>query len=380
MASAIEIEGVTKNFGEAHAVGPVSLEIAEGEFFSLLGPSGCGKTTTLRLIAGFEDATSGVIRIRGQVVNTTPVERRGVGMVFQSYALFPHLTVFENVAFGLRLRGTAQKEIERRVNIALAQVGLESYGDRLPQQMSGGQQQRTALARALVVEPSVLLLDEPLSNLDLKLREQMRGEIRRLQKSLGITAVYVTHDQTEAMAVSDRTAVMNQGRVEQVGTPREIYEQPKTLFVAGFIGQCNFLPGAIEKADDGRTRFVTTAGCSLFVSTSTLDERHPRGAPMTLVVRPEVVSLETERTMAANQGVGPSNTLRARIEEFVYLGDRIGIAVSLLNGSDQPVHRLMVNEHANRGQDLPRPGEVLAVRVPPEECILVAGSDVDGTP
>lgn len=378
MASTIELEVVTKYFDDTHAVGPISLLVKEGEFFSLLGPSGCGKTTTLRLIAGFEDATSGVIRIGDKVVNTTPVEQRGVGMVFQSYALFPHLSVYENVAFGLRLRRLRRHEIDRRVEDALALVGLQDYGSRMPPQMSGGQQQRAALARALVVEPSVLLLDEPLSNLDLKLREQMRAEIRRLQRSLGITTVYVTHDQGEAMAVSDRTAVMNAGRVEQLGTPRQIYEQPETLFVAGFIGQCNFFPGTIEAIEGRRARFITAGGCSLIVSSVESETEYRPEAPMTLVVRPEAVTLGDDATDALTGGEETVNRLRARVEEFVYLGEKVGVTVSLLDSSRQPGERLMASQHAFRGQDLPRIGRTVVAWIPPEECILVAGSRTDG--
>lgn len=375
MASTIELEAVTKYFGETHAVGPVSLSIKEGEFFSLLGPSGCGKTTILRLIAGFEDASGGTIRIGDRVVNATPVEQRGVGMVFQNYALFPHLSVFENVAFGLRLRRSDRPDIERRVKDALALVGLEDLGERMPGQMSGGQQQRAALARALVVEPSVLLLDEPLSNLDLKLREQMRSEIRSLQRRLGITMVYVTHDQGEAMAVSDRTAVMNLGRVEQVGTPRQIYEQPATLFVAGFIGQCNFFSGTVTSADGGRARFTTDAGCSFIVS-SGYGADHQRDVPMTLVIRPEAVTLGAE----AVGSEGAPNRLPARIEEFVYLGEKIVVTVSLMDDSGRPAERLMSSQHTFRDQELPRVGETVLARIPPEECILVEGGSagVDG--
>jgi putative spermidine/putrescine transport system ATP-binding protein len=225
------------------AVDAVTLDIAAGEFFSLLGPSGCGKTTSLRMIAGFEHPDSGRVHVGGRDITDLPVHRRDMGMVFQSYALFPHRTVAENVAFGLRMREVPKPEIERRVAAALAQVALTGFETRKPGQLSGGQQQRVALARALVVEPPVLLCDEPLGALDRKLRQQMQFELKELQKRLGVTLVFVTHDQEEALAMSDRIAVMNGGRVEQVGTPTEIYERPRTRFVADFIGEINILEG-----------------------------------------------------------------------------------------------------------------------------------------
>jgi putative spermidine/putrescine transport system ATP-binding protein len=236
---------VTKTFdGRVLAVDRVTLDIAAGEFFSLLGPSGCGKTTSLRMIAGFERPDAGRVHVAGRDITDLPVHRRDMGMVFQSYALFPHRTVAENVAFGLRMREVPRPEIERRVKAALAQVALTGMEERKPGQLSGGQQQRVALARALVVEPPVLLCDEPLGALDRKLRQQMQFELKELQKRLGVTLVFVTHDQEEALAMSDRIAVMNHGRVEQVGAPTEIYERPRTRFVADFIGEINILEEA----------------------------------------------------------------------------------------------------------------------------------------
>ena len=243
-SAAIKLDQVTKTFdGRVMAVDAVTLDIAAGEFFSLLGPSGCGKTTSLRMIAGFEHPDSGRVHVGGRDITDLPVHRRDMGMVFQSYALFPHRTVAENVAFGLRMREVPKPEIERRVAAALAQVALTGFETRKPGQLSGGQQQRVALARALVVEPPVLLCDEPLGALDRKLRQQMQFELKELQKRLGVTLVFVTHDQEEALAMSDRIAVMNGGRVEQVGTPTEIYERPRTRFVADFIGEINILDG-----------------------------------------------------------------------------------------------------------------------------------------
>ena len=241
-SAAIKLQQVTKVFdGKVVAVDQVTLDIAAGEFFSLLGPSGCGKTTSLRMIAGFEHPDSGRIHVAGQDITDVPVHRRDMGMVFQSYALFPHRTVAENVAFGLRMREVSRPEIARRVAAALAQVALTGLEDRRPGQLSGGQQQRVALARALVIEPRVLLCDEPLGALDRKLRQQMQFELKELQRRLGVTLVFVTHDQEEALAMSDRIAVMNAGRIEQVGSPTEIYERPRTRFVADFIGEINLL-------------------------------------------------------------------------------------------------------------------------------------------
>jgi ABC-type Fe3+/spermidine/putrescine transport system ATPase subunit len=251
-SAAIKLQQVTKTFdGKVVAVDGVTLDIKAGEFFSLLGPSGCGKTTSLRMIAGFEMPDAGRVHVGGQDITDVPVHRRDMGMVFQSYALFPHRTVAENVAFGLRMRDVPKSEIAKRVAAALAQVALTGFEERRPSQLSGGQQQRVALARALVIEPRVLLCDEPLGALDRKLRQQMQFELKELQRRLGVTLVFVTHDQEEALAMSDRIAVMNKGRVEQVGAPTEIYERPRTRFVADFIGEINLLddaprPGALR--------------------------------------------------------------------------------------------------------------------------------------
>jgi ABC-type Fe3+/spermidine/putrescine transport system ATPase subunit len=239
----VELRAVTKRYGRTLAVNGVSLQVEEGEFFSLLGPSGCGKTTTLRLVAGFERPDAGEVRIAGERVDALPPERRPIGMVFQSYALFPNMTVFGNVAFPLRLRRLPAEKVRKRVLELLEMVHLAGLEGRYPKELSGGQQQRVALARALAREPRVLLLDEPLSALDAKIREELRGELKRLQRETGLTAIYVTHDQEEALALSDRVAVMREGRLEQVDTPRGIYERPRTLFVARFVGQGALVPG-----------------------------------------------------------------------------------------------------------------------------------------
>ncbi len=274
--------------GEVTAVRDVNIDIQRGEFLTLLGPSGCGKTTTLRLIAGFEFPTSGQIILEDKVINNVPPNRREMAMVFQSYALFPHLSVFENVAYGLKVKGLGKDEIRRRVARALELVDLMGMENRAPNQLSGGQQQRVALARALVMEPKVLLLDEPLSNLDAKLREQMRTELRRIQQTLGITAVYVTHDQTEAMTLSDRIVVMNKGQIEQIGTPEDIYMRPASAFVADFIGRTNFLPGQV-RAVERDTLVLDVWGKSVQVPQPA--RSYAPGDKVLLVARPEFVRL-----------------------------------------------------------------------------------------
>src|SRR6187397_2918904 len=260
-APEIRLVDLAKHFRDVRAVDGVSLDIGAGEFFSLLGPSGCGKTTTLRMIGGFELPTGGRIELRGRDVTNDPPDKRPVNMVFQNYALFPHLDVGENIAFGLRRKNVDKADIKRRVHEALDLVHLAGYEKRKPNQLSGGQQQRVALARALVNRPNVLLLDEPLGALDLKLRRQLQIELKRIQSEVGITFVYVTHDQEEALTMSDRIAVMHQGRVEQLGTPEELYERPQTRFVADFIGTTNLLAGAIESIDgEAGTALVRLTG------------------------------------------------------------------------------------------------------------------------
>ena len=265
----VRLEGVIKKFGEFVAVRELDLEVAEGEFFTLLGPSGCGKTTTLRMIAGFEEPTEGRVQIDGADVVDLPAHKRPTNTVFQSYALFPHLTVGENVAFGLRRKKIPKDEIEGRVQGELERVGLASEINRRPNQLSGGMQQRVALARALVNLPKVLLLDEPLGALDLKLRKGLQVELKRIQREVGITFVYVTHDQEEALTMSDRIAVMNHGRFEQVAEPEDVYERPATTFVAGFIGVSNLMPGEITSTNGQRARVKLDSGPEIEVPRST---------------------------------------------------------------------------------------------------------------
>ncbi|MFO1314569.1 MAG: ABC transporter ATP-binding protein [Burkholderiales bacterium] len=283
-AASIEVDRVTKRFGDVVAVGDVSFTIAAGTLVTLLGPSGCGKTTILRLIAGLELPSAGAIRIGGRDVSRLAASERDVSMVFQSYALFPHMTVVENVRYGLDVAGIPRAEADRRAGDALATVGLPGLGTRLPSELSGGQQQRVAVARALVLEPSVLLFDEPLSNLDARLRRQMREEIRELQQRLSLTVVYVTHDQAEAMAVSDRIIVMNRGGIAQEGAPRELYETPHDAFVAGFMGDANRVRGTLVRRD-ATLGDVTVGGVTL-----ALPHRGMPDGDVDLAIRPEAIA------------------------------------------------------------------------------------------
>jgi spermidine/putrescine transport system ATP-binding protein len=300
----VRLDRVSKVFGEVKAVDDLSLDIEEGEFFSLLGPSGCGKTTTLRMIGGFEDPTYGTIYLGGSDVTDLPPYRRDVNTVFQSYALFPHLDVFENVAFGLRRKKVPKEEVQRRVRESLALVDLEGFDQRKPPQMSGGQQQRVALARALVNRPKVLLLDEPLGALDLKLRKQMQLELKRIQQEVGITFIYVTHDQEEALTMSNRLAVIRHGRIEQLGAPEEVYEHPATDFVAGFLGASNLLEGEIVSLNGTATVRLTTGEV---IRADDADLRVDVGPSVRVGVRPEkitIVSEDEEARPGSNHVVG----------------------------------------------------------------------------
>ena len=351
MAKAVvELRTCTRDFGGVRAVDAMDLAILEGEFLSLLGPSGCGKTTTLNLIAGFVEPTAGRILIDGEDVTGLPAHRRGLGVVFQSYALFPHLSVFENVAFGLRERRVPAAEIERRVAEALALVRLDRLGRQKPAELSGGMQQRVALARALVYRPRVLLLDEPLAALDKKLREEMRDELRAIQRSVGITTVFVTHDQAEALGLSDRIAVMSRGRIEQLGTPRDVYERPATRFVADFIGASTILRGRAVGADlvalsPGLTIKVSAVGALVL------------GREVELAIRPERVHL------AVAPGTG---TAAARIEGLVYQGALTEVTARL--GDGQQV-RAFVTEPA----PLPlAPGQTVHLSLPADAFMVLA--------
>jgi spermidine/putrescine transport system ATP-binding protein len=348
---AIELVGVVKEFqarGEVVvAVRDLDLVIREGEFFSLLGPSGCGKTTTMRMIAGFEEPTRGGIRLHGADVTGIPPNKRDVNMVFQSYALFPHMTVFENVAFGLRRKKAAKEEITRRVGEMLEIVDLGGRGERRPRELSGGQQQRVALARALVNRPRALLLDEPLGALDLKLRQAMQVELKRIQREVGITFVYVTHDQGEALTMSDRIAVMNDGAIEHLGTPRQIYEHPKTRFVAGFIGTSNLLSGTVARVDRGQAVIEVSPEEQIIVPIH--DPGLAPGSPLELTVRPEKIQLSTTRP--ADRGC----VLRGSVTEVVYLGTSTNFSVTTTTGADIVVFQqnsAAAGEAADRGDNI----------------------------
>lgn len=327
-AAAIELIGVAKQFsaddGNVQAVERVDLAIESGEFFSLLGPSGCGKTTTLRMIAGFEEPTSGQVLLYGENMVGVPPNKRDMNMVFQSYALFPHMTVFDNVAFGLRRRNVDKSEIDKRVGEMLELVDLTGRERRRPREMSGGQQQRVALARALVNHPRALLLDEPLGALDLKLRQAMQSELKRIQREVGITFVYVTHDQGEALTMSDRIAVMNAGKVEQLGTPREVYEQPSSRFVADFIGVSNILTAKADRVVDGDA-VVELGGDERLVVPLRGEQAD---GELCLTVRPEKIRIATE----------PSDQdcrLRGRLDEIVYQGTFTAYVVTTQSTHEQ---------------------------------------------
>ena len=310
----LSLQNISRNFGSTRAVAGVSLEVERGEFFGLLGPSGCGKTTTLRMIAGLEKPDSGSIHFEGKEITDLPPERRGFGMVFQNYALFPHLNVFENVAFGLRARHAAKEQMNDRVRSALELVQLPGYEKRAIDELSGGQQQRVAIARAIAIEPALLLFDEPLSNLDVSLREETRGELRELVTRLGLTAVYVTHDQEEAFALCDRISVMVGGKLMQTGKPRELYEQPGDIAVARFLGRNNLIRAvrlSSSKTSDGE--FKTLEGEHTLHVPVTKDDLAPLNKPVVLAIRPEHVQLSTNSHES-------ENVLRGTVREIVFAG------------------------------------------------------------
>jgi spermidine/putrescine ABC transporter ATP-binding subunit len=328
--TALRLEGLEVRYGNTHAVRGLDLAVEKGEFVTLLGPSGCGKSTTLGAIAGFLDPSAGRVLLHGKDLAGQPPFRRNIGVVFQDYALFPHMTVAQNVGFGLRMRKRPRAVIDQRVKEMLELVRLGAFAERSPEQLSGGQRQRVALARALVIGPELLLLDEPLSNLDLKLREELRLEIVGLQRKLGIAAIFVTHDQTEALAMSDRIAVMQDGALEQIGPPREIYEQPATRFVAEFIGAMNFITARITEAADGTglVRAQTAGGHELPVR---LNASAPCSKDIAIAIRPESAWLSVaEAVEGASNG---TVCLPARITSIVYLGAREEIRLELEDGS-----------------------------------------------
>jgi len=354
---AVRLSNVTKSFGEFVAVDDLSLDIYEGEFFSLLGPSGCGKTTTLRMIAGFEEPTRGEISVSGEPVRGVPPYRRPVNTVFQSYAIFPHLNVFDNVAFGLRRSGVKGEELRERVTGACAMVQLEGFEKRKPTALSGGQQQRVALARALVNRPQVLLLDEPLGALDLKLRKEMQLELKSLQHEVGITFVYVTHDQEEALTMSDRIAVMNEGKVQQVADPTTLYELPRSSFVANFIGQTNVFSGTVESVSGERVTLRTRAGASIeaVAPGETVVEA---GSEAHAAVRPEKVRF----------GGDGDNVLPVVIKQVVYQGVSTQYIAELPEGGKLVLYQQ--NVHDGSG---PREDEEVSVTWDARNCRVLGG-------
>jgi spermidine/putrescine transport system ATP-binding protein len=359
----VVLDQVVKHFGSMVAVDRLSLEIRRGEFFSMLGPSGCGKTTTLRMIGGFETPSEGMVRIDGQDVTDVPAYKRDVNTVFQSYGLFPHLSVYDNVAFGLRRRKVEEKEIERRVTEALELVNLAGYGKRRRSQLSGGQQQRVALARALVNRPQVLLLDEPLGALDLKLRKQMQLELKRIQKEVGITFVFVTHDQEEAMTISDRIAVMNKGHIEQLGPPEEVYERPATLFVAEFLGASNLLDGTYRGTQDGWGLVELGSGTSVRIPAGT-DRR--AGDRVRIGVRPEKIQILAGGTGAtANQ-----NTVAATLRSAVFAGVSFQYFFQTKEGREMSAF-----DRNGSGAAVARPGEAVRLAWAPEHTFVIPFED-----
>jgi len=320
-AVGVDLRSVTKRFGTVTAVDNVSLAIEPGEFVLLLGPSGCGKTTTLRLVAGFETPDAGQVAIGGKRVDHVPTYRRNLGMVFQSYALFPHLTVADNIGFGLSIRGTPRSEIQGRVKAMLELVRMPGYADRYPHQLSGGEQQRVALARALAVNPQVLLLDEPFGALDRKLRQEMQGELRDLQHELGVTTIFVTHDQEEALLMADRIAVMERGRVEQLDEPTVVYERPRTHFVATFLGEANLFSGPVREVEGGTVEVEETGN---LIRATCQGAPPAAGQTVEVMVRPERVRLET--------GPGGPNRVPGRIQRKRYLGEKFRYEVRLESG------------------------------------------------
>ena len=358
----VRLENVYIHYGETQVVHGINLDVYKGEFLSLLGPSGCGKTTTLNAIAGFLDPSGGTISLRGKVVNNVPAHKRSLGMVFQSYALFPHMNVFDNVAFGLAIKGAKQSLIRERVVSALELVQLNGFEQRRIQNLSGGQQQRVAIARALAFNPFVLLMDEPLSNLDARLRRQMRVELRRIQQQVGITTIFVTHDQEEALTMSDRMVVMNSGHIEQVGTPVDLYRKPRTPFVAQFLGHPNFLYGEVADARDGS---ITLKVDDVSLQASA-EEPFAVGDRIALVLRAESLRLQREVPDAR------LNSLSGAVDFLVYLGTNVEYEVVLDIGN-----RIRVVEQIPNGIPSFKGGERVFATWAPSDSIALAASDND---
>jgi len=350
----VTINNLVKRFGNFTAINNISLDIQDGEFITLLGPSGCGKTTTLRTIAGFIEPDEGEIYFNNVRINDIPANKRSTAMVFQSYALFPHMTAYKNIAFGLKMKKVEKSEAERRIKDAIELVGLDGLEGRYPKELSGGQQQRVAVARALVMQPDILLFDEPLSNLDAKLREKMRTEIRELQKKLKITAIYVTHDQAEALVISDRVVIMNKGTIQQIGMPTEVYNKPNSSFVADFIGTANFIRGNIKQyINEGNYRVDTEIGSIIIKTDYELQENDS----ILISVRPEDIYLEK----------GDENTFVARIKIRTYMGNFVDYHIDI-NGKILKVQ--------SNGKSLFEEGSEINFSFKPVNCTIVEMKDV----
>jgi len=351
----VELRSLRKSYGSEAVVDGVELDIRPGEFFSLLGPSGSGKTTTLMMLAGFVAADGGRVLVDGRDISAMPPQRRGFGMIFQNYAIFPHLNVFENVAFPLRARRLPKAEIAERVAWALALVRLEQFAGRYSRELSGGQQQRVAIARAVVFHPNVVLMDEPLSALDRNLRTAMQGELRDIQQRLGTTVIYVTHDQEEAMSLSDRIAIMHRGRIEQVGAPRDVYEQPANSFVARFLGEANFLHGVVESVRDGHAVLRTGRGALL----------HGRAQPGISPGRAAALFFRPER-VAVGMAAGDANTLRGRVRRAAFLGSALRCTVTLDGGEEVTL------DWPNDGRaSAPREGDTVDLAWQPTDSLVL---------
>lgn len=347
-AKSVTLRGVSKSFGPVQAVHPQDLVVQAGEFLTLLGPSGCGKTTVLRMIAGLEAVSGGAILVGDEDVTSQPPNRRDTSIMFQDYALFPHKSVRDNIAYGLKMRGQSAADRASAAEGWLARIGLAGYGERLPSALSGGQRQRVALARALILEPGVLLLDEPLGALDAGLRRQLQIELRRLHRDVGLTFIAVTHDQEEAMTMSDRIAVMRDGRIEQLGTPQDIYDRPRTEFVARFLGRCSVVDGRVTASGNGLVR-VATAALGQVLATGIAEP----GAAIRLALRPEALCLDE------------TSEARALVTDTVFTGNAVRLALTAVDGS-------ALELDLPRGTPVPAPGARVGLRLPPGAAILLA--------